>query len=544
MIILKFMSNVTIVTTALCYSNGPLHLGHILEQTQADIWVRYLRMIGTPCIFLSGDDAHGTQIMLAAKKNDTKPKDYIEKIAKLHKADITGFNISFDCYHTTDSEENKELCESIYSRIQDNIVKKTISQLYDPKVEMFLPDRFIKGTCPKCGAPDQYGDSCEVCGACYEPTDLINPYSVLSNAKPITKETEHVFFQLSSQQDFIKQWLNSAPISPQAKNKLSEWIDQPLRDWDITRDAPYFGFKIPGMESKYFYVWMDAPIGYIAALKHFCNSNPEYEFESLWWENTSSSIYHFIGKDIMYFHGIFWPSVLNAANIQVPTSIFPHGFITINKQKMSKSKGTYITAEQYLKHLPADALRYYFASKLTDQIQDIDFSWDDFIQKINTDIVGKIINIGSRNASILVKYCDGKLSENIMDHTLLTRLHENHSKILKDFQARQFHHVIRTITSFADHVNQFIAESAPWKLAKANDIENAQLICSLGFYLFIRLIAYLAPVMPELAAKTFEYLNIDISFDIAYPNDLTISPFPRLFERIDTDLINEHFKTN
>ncbi|MAJ82309.1 MAG: methionine--tRNA ligase [Legionellales bacterium] len=537
------MTRRIIVTTALCYSNGPLHLGHILEQTQADIWVRYLKQKGHQCIFLSGEDAHGTPIMVAAKKQGLDVENYIASIAESHLSDIKGFQINYDYYHSTHSDENKELCEDIFDRIQPHIEKRTIEQFFDVHEKMFLPDRFIKGTCPKCGAKEQYGDSCEVCGAFYQPTQLIDPHSTLTNTTPEIRKTDHLFFKLSELQPFICKWLEESNIQDAAKNKLSEWTSETLHDWDITRDAPYFGFLIPGYKDKYFYVWMDAPIGYIAALKAYCSTRDELNIEDLWWENTQSEIYHFVGKDIMYFHGVFWPAVLKAANIQTPTSLFTHGFLTINKEKMSKSKGTFISAAKYLETYPSDALRYYFASKLNDQIQDIDINWEDFAQKVNSDIVGKIVNIGSRCSKIIINHFDGNIKSNFEDSLpenkdLLIALEELITQVDDAYHQRKFSIVVKLISTFADHTNQFIADHAPWKLVKENQMDRAHSLCSMGLFAFAQIIALLYPVTPTLAKNTFSYLGLPITWRVAFPDYFSISSFPRLFERIDADAIS------
>lgn len=532
------MANNIIVTTALCYSNGPLHLGHMLEQIQADIWVRFLRTQNHPCIFLSGEDAHGTPIMLAAKKKKLPTEDYIKAIKEDHLRDIHGFQISFDHYHSTHSEENKTICEDIYGRISQYIEKRSIDQYFDEQEGMFLPDRFIKGTCPKCHAESQYGDSCEQCGSHYSPTELINPVSTLSNTKPIIKQSEHLFFKLSKQQGVIKDWLNNANMQPEAKNKLSEWTDEPLRDWDISRDAPYFGFKIPEYDDKYFYVWLDAPIGYIGTLLSFCLQN-NHTLDALWWDKSQSEIYHFVGKDILYFHGIFWPAVLNAAGIQTPTGVFSHGFLTVNKEKMSKSKGTYITAKDYLSIYPSDALRYYFASKMNASIEDIDIHWEDFAFKVNSDIVGKVVNIGSRCTQILVKHFDGNMCVNHLSHPLLDQLNTLFETIEQAYQKRMFSQVIKIIANFADLTNQHIAETAPWQLVKAGQQESAQFTCTLGVMIFAQLISFLSPITPRLAQNTFDYLSVPLDWRVSLPAQLKLSPFPRLFERIDPSKIKD-----
>lgn len=534
------MNDKMIVTTALCYSNGPFHLGHLVEQIQADIWVRFQRQQGKDCIFLSGEDAHGTAIMLAAEKAGVTPETYLNDILSDRLKDLEGFNISYDTYHSTESIENKEICYNIYDRIKSHIIEKDIDQLYDIEKNMFLPDRFVKGTCPKCGAKNQYGDNCEQCGAFYEPTELIDPVSVLSDTTPIIKTSKHFFFDLKKQQDNISDWLKNADIQQQAVNKLMEWLKEPLQDWDISRDAPYYGFKIPGHEDKYFYVWLDAPIGYMAALKAFCDQNPSYDFESLWW-NEQAPIYHFIGKDILYFHAIFWPAVLNAAKLPTPTGIFTHGFLTINKVKMSKSRGTFITAKSYLETYPSDALRYYFASKLTNTIQDIDIDWDDFVSKINSDLVGKIVNIGSRCAKIIEKNFQYNIITEINcdeAKALLNTILEKGDEIKQAFQERQFSNAIKLISKCADLCNQYIDDKQPWKMVKDDSTINEAHICVSGaFHVFSQLISYLAPVTPEMASKYAKYIDSDLKWNMPYLKQLPGS-FPRLFERLEAKKLN------
>ncbi|MEE2770465.1 MAG: methionine--tRNA ligase [Pseudomonadota bacterium] len=534
------MKDKMIVTTALCYANGPFHLGHLVEQIQADIWVRFQRQQGKDCIFLSGEDAHGTAIMLAAEKEGLSPKDYLKNILQNRLEDLSKFNISYDAYHSTESQENKDISYEIFDRIKDEfIIKKEIDQLFDEEKQMFLPDRFVKGTCPKCGAENQYGDNCEQCGAFYEPTELINPISVLSSTTPIIKSSTHLFFNLKKQQPHVMSWLKSADIQAQAVNKLMEWLKEPLQDWDISRDPPYFGFKIPGYEDKYFYVWLDAPIGYIAALKAFCNDNHNYDFDSLWW-NKSVPVYHFIGKDILYFHAIFWPAVLNAAKLPTPSGIFTHGFLTINKVKMSKSRGTFITAKTYLENYPSDALRYYFASKLTNTIQDIDIDWDDFVTKINSDLVGKIVNIGSRCAKIIEKNFNFNLTSEIAcpeAKKVLNQIIVSGDEIKTQFQDRQFAQAVKLISKCADLCNQYIDLKQPWKMVKDDNTKSdAQVCVSTAFLCFSQIMAYLAPITPDLANHYATYLKIDLEWTMPALQKLPGS-FPRLFERLEPNKI-------
>ena len=534
------MSKTMIVTTALCYANGPFHLGHLVEQIQADIWVRAQRAQGHQCIFLSGEDAHGSAIMLAAKKAGVSTEDYLAQVLAPRLNDLADFNISYDTYHSTDTPENKALCYEIYDRLNDHISTKDIQQLYDSEANMFLPDRFIKGTCPKCGAEDQYGDNCEQCGACYDSTELLNPVSTLSQSKPELRTSKHFFFELVKQQAFIIDWLKKADIQPQAINKLNEWLKEPLQDWDISRDAPYFGFEIPNQPGKFFYVWLDAPIGYMAALKAYCQKNPEHDFNALWWEK-GVPVYHFIGKDILYFHAIFWPAVLNAAGLKAPDGVFTHGFLTINKVKMSKSRGTFITARQFLDHYPSDALRYYFASKLSNGIQDIDLDWPDFIQKINTDLVGKLVNIGSRCARIIEKHFESSFytdADAIFSHPLFEQLSALKPQILEAYDNRQFNTAVKLIMQGADLCNQFIDTQQPWSKVKQGLMQDGLLDCSIGFFAFLQLISFIAPITPDLADRVSSYIEQPLSLDVKYFSKLNQS-FPRLFERLSLVDFNE-----
>lgn len=532
------MQEKMIVTTALCYANGPFHLGHLVEQIQADIWVRSQRLKGIECLFLSGEDVHGTAIMIASEKAGLSTNHYLENILNDRLEDLKAFNISYDCYHSTDSKENQALCYDIYARIQDYIEEKEIDQLFDTEKQMFLPDRFVKGTCPKCGAPNQYGDNCEQCGAFYEPTELIEPISVLSSTKPIIKSSKHFFFNLKKQQTFINEWLQKADVQDQAVNKLKEWLKEPLKDWDISRDAPYFGFGIPGHEGKYFYVWLDAPIGYMAALKALCEEKKHLQFDSLWWDK-KAPIYHFIGKDILYFHTIFWPAVLNAANLPTPDGVFTHGFLTINKVKMSKSRGTFITAKEYLDAYPSDALRYYFAAKLTNTIQDIDLDWDDFVAKINSDLVGKIINIGSRSAKILEKHFDNKLLLDCLkpeNGTVYQQIVTTGTDIKQLYLERRFSQVIKSISKCADLCNQFIDQEEPWRQVKSDQLLEAHQCVSIAFACFNQIIGYLSPITPDIATKYANFLGMPVSWQMPLPAKLE-GGFPRLFERLVKDKI-------
>lgn len=409
-----------LVTAALPYANGPIHLGHMVEHIQADIWVRFQRLKGNDCLFICGEDAHGTAIMITAQKQGLPPEALVAKMHKEHARDLGGFLIEYDNFYTTHSPENRELAELIYTRLKDkgDIFAKTISQAYDPVKEIFLPDRFIRGTCPRCGAKDQYGDVCEVCGATYSPTELIDPVSALSGAKPIEKNSEHFFFSLNRYTQLLKKWIDAGHLQPQVANKLKEWFSEDLKPWDISRDAPYFGFEIPHAANKYFYVWLDAPIGYMASLKNLSKQRPSVNFDAYWKEGSQTELYHFVGKDIVYFHALFWPAMLSGAGFRLPTTIYVHGYLTVNGQKMSKSRGTFITAHHYLDHLSPEYLRYYYAAKLSAQVEDIDLNLDDFIQRVNADLIGKYVNLASRCAGFITKNFGGKLANELPEPDL------------------------------------------------------------------------------------------------------------------------------
>lgn len=525
-----------LVTSALPYANGPLHLGHMVGYIQADIWVRLQKMLGHDCIYISGSDGHGTPIMIQAEKLGMTPKDMIQTIHLEHAKDFAAFHVAFDDFYTTDSPENKNLVETVYTRHveKDNISKRTIKQLFDPEKKMFLPDRYIKGECPRCKSKDQYGDNCEVCGATYAPTDLINPYSTLSGAKPIEKSSEHYFFKLQNYADFLQNWTRQGHLQAEVMNKLDEWFKDGLREWDISRDAPYFGFKIPGTEDKYFYVWLDAPIGYMATFKHLCEQR-NLNFAEYWDKDSKTELYHFIGKDIIYFHALFWPAILDGANFRTPTAIFTNGFLTVDGQKMSKSRGTFIKAHTYLMHLQPEYLRYYFAAKLSARIEDLDINFEDFMQRINADLVGKFINIASRCASFITKYFDGKLVAN--DHPLYQEFAAAGEEIATHYQQLEYSHAIRKIMALADRANQYIDEQKPWALIKNADAQvQVQAICSLGLNLFRVLMIYLKPVLPETAKQVEHFLDIDPLQWQDKNKDLgthTIREFKPLLQRID-----------
>lgn len=505
-----------LVTNALPYANGDLHLGHMLGYIQSDIWVRFQKLQGNKCIFVCGSDTHGTPIMLKAKSLGITPEELVEKYSNNHQKDFLSFEIEFDNYHSTHSPINKEIVEDIYDKLnaQKLISKKEIAQAYDPEAKMFLSDRFVKGTCPKCKAEDQYGDSCEVCGATYDPTELINPKSVVSGKAPIQKNSEHFFFDLPSLEKNIKDWIESNKLlQPEVANKLAEWFEQGLQSWDISRDAPYFGFAIPGTnEQKFFYVWLDAPMGYIASFRDYCNKN-NVDFNEFWGDDScESELYHFIGKDIIYFHALFWPAILPSTGYKTPTSVFANGFLTVNGKKMSKSRGTFIQARTYLDNLEPSYLRYYFASRLTSRIDDIDLNLEEFVTKSNSDMVGKVVNIASRCAGFIYKKFDATLSEDIFDQELEIEFSKNHDAITQAFEKREFAHAVRLIMALADKANQFIDHHKPWQLAKEEGQEQkVHQVCSQGINMFKVLVAYLKPIVPSIVKNAEIFLNIELS---------------------------------
>ena len=492
-------NNKILVTSALPYANGPIHLGHLVEYIQTDIWVRFRKSIGDDVAYICADDAHGTPIMLKAQELKISPEDLISKMKEEHKKDFEKFFIDFDHYSSTNSEKNRELCEEIFLKLQKNkhISQKVISQFYDDKEKIFLPDRYIKGECPKCGAHDQYGDSCENCGATYEPTELKNPLSVLSNTKPMTKDTNHYFFNLKDFRDYLIKWTKNNNLQPAIKNKLDEWLNDNLNNWDITRDSPYFGFKIPNEENKYFYVWMDAPIGYIAALQEFAKNNDRYE--NIWSNEKDGEIYHFIGKDIAYFHALFWPSILKGAGYRTPNGIFCHGFLTVDGKKMSKSRGTFIKASDYLKYLDPEFLRYYFASRLNDSIEDIDLNFDELVKKINSDLIGKLINLASRCSAFLEKNSNLMLSEQLDDKEKFTFFLNDIEEIKESYSQRKYSNAVNKIMNLTDTANQYINEKKPWAL---NDLNQVQKISTQGLNYYRTLVILLSPIMPNLLKQS------------------------------------------
>ena len=499
-----------LVTAALPYANGEIHLGHLLEYIQADIWVRYQKMCNHVCYFICADDAHGTPIMLKADEMGISPETLIAEVKERHQEDFSGFNIDFSYYHSTHSIENKAIVSEIYTQLNAKgyIKKRIISGAFDAKKQIFLPDRFIKGTCPECDRKNQYGDSCEACGATYTPMDLKNPKSVLSNTTPVKKESEHYFFDLPQFTQALKKWLAGERLQKEMYNKLSQWFESGLLAWDISRDAPYFGFKIPESEDKYFYVWLDAPIGYMASFKKFCSEN-NLNFDEFWQLNSKTELYHFIGKDIIYFHALFWPAILMAAHYRTPSAIFAHGFLTVNGSKMSKSRGTFITARTYLTHLNAEYLRYYYAYKLTPKIDDIDLNLTDFKTRVNADIIGKVVNIASRSAGFIVKKFAKTLSQRITEPKLYAHFINAENKISSSYENRDYAAAMRLIMALADKANQYIDDKKPWQLIKEeNKADEVCDIASMGINLFRVLIIYLKPVLPDLAKRTEEFLNI------------------------------------
>ncbi len=526
-----------LVTSALPYANGPIHLGHMVEYIQTDIWVRFQRMNGNLCYFVCADDAHGTPIMLRARSENLTPEQLIQHYQEAHETDFADFNISFDNYHSTHSPENRELAEYIYLQLKKggHIRRKVINQAYDPGENIFLPDRFVKGTCPRCGAEDQYGDSCEKCGATYTPSDLKNPVSVLSGLPPEHRESEHLFVRLSNFNDMLQDWVGNEISQSEARNKLKEWFDVGLTDWDISRDAPYFGFRIPEEENKYFYVWLDAPIGYMASFKNFCDREG-IDFDAFWKDEEQTELYNFIGKDILYFHALFWPAMLHGAGFRRPTDVYSHGFLTVNGKKMSKSRGTFIMARTYLDHLNPEYLRYYYAAKLNEKIEDLDLNLEDFVQRINSDLVGKVVNIASRCAKFISNRFEGRLSTELDHPELYQELADALSSISEFYENRAFSKAMRKIMALADKANQYVNDAQPWVIAKdpaqVNRLHN---VCTQGINMFRVLIYYLAPVVPDLARRSGEFLNdsIDQLEKVQTPLlDHQISPYVHLMTRI------------
>jgi methionyl-tRNA synthetase len=531
-----------LVTNALPYANAALHLGHILEYTQTDVWVRFQKMRGHECYYVSADDAHGTAIMLKADEIGISAEQHIAAMRTIHEADFKDFLIGVDNYHSTHSEENRVFSELIYNRLKvnDHIAQRSITQAFDPEKKLFLADRYVKGTCPKCKTDDQYGDNCEACGATYSPVDLINPVSVISGATPVEKESVHYFFKLPEFTDFLKIWVNSGTVQKEVANKLGEWLDSGLQEWDISRDAPYFGFEIPDAPGKYFYVWLDAPIGYMASFKNLCEREA-IDFDHFWEKNSPTELYHFIGKDIVNFHALFWPAMLKSADYRTPTKVCVHGFVTVNGKKMSKSRGTFINARCYLDHLNPEYLRYYYASKLSGSVEDIDLNLEDFIQKVNSDLVGKVVNIASRCAKFVTNGNNGILSTTIENQALWDQVSGAGDSIANHYENRDFSKAIREIMALADSANEYIAAQEPWKLNKDPDQkQKVQDICSLGINMFRVILTYLKPVLPAMAEAGEAFLNDSLSWEsVNQPLvEHQINPFKPLMQRIEKERVD------
>ena len=547
-----------LVTSALPYANGQIHIGHLVEYVQTDIWVRFQRMRGHEVHYVGADDTHGTPIMLRAEKEGLTPKELIANVWKEHKRDFDNFLISFDNYYTTDSPENEKLAKSIYIKLRDAglIEKRAIEQAYDPVKEMFLPDRFIKGECPKCGSKDQYGDNCEKCGATYAPTDLKNPYSVVSGATPIKKISDHYFFKLSDPrcEEFLREWTQvKTPLQPEARNKMKEWVGQPgeskLGDWDISRDAPYFGFEIPDAPGKYFYVWLDAPIGYYASFLNYCQTK-DLNFDEWVKPDTTTEQYHFIGKDILYFHTLFWPATLKFAGYRTPTNVFAHGFLTVDGEKMSKSRGTLISANSVIEcGFNPEWFRYYFATKLNDSMEDLDLNLQDFVARVNSDLLGKYINIASRSAGFLVKRFGGIVSDEAMSNPLLKEISAASEKIAELYEAREYAKALRLVMELADKVNGFVDENKPWEIAKDPEREaDLQRVCSITLEAFRMLTLYLKPVIPQVAAGVEQFLSLpalswaDINTPLSSKNP--INAYKHLMTRVEAPQIEALLAAN
>ena len=546
-----------LVTSALPYANGSIHLGHLVEYIQTDIWCRYQRMIANEIHYVCADDTHGTPVMLMAEKENITPEKLVELVHKEHSQDFNDFNVSFDNFYSTNSIENKELSESIYKKLANNnkIEKKEIEQFYDTEKEMFLPDRYIKGECPKCGAIDQYGDSCEECGSTYNPTDLIKAYSVISGTPPVKKKTEHYFFKLSECSDFLEEWTRSGTLQLEASNKLKEWFEAGLSDWDISRDAPYFGFEIPNAPGKFFYVWLDAPIGYMASFKKLADKK-NLSFSEFWEEGSQTELIHFIGKDILYFHALFWPATLSFSGFRTPSKIYAHGFLTVNGEKMSKSRGTFVTARSYLDTIKnPDYLRYYYFSKLNDSMEDIDLNLEDFIVKVNSDLVGKFINIPSRTSGFIKKYFNNIIvpteeisiqdSKQIIDDLISIK-----EEVISLYEARLFSKLNRLLMSYTERVNEYVNRLEPWILAK-NDAEHTSMsmlhqVCSTALQSFRVLSIYYSPVMPDLTSKIAEFYGESNyqSIEAIHKNIKNISDYKHLLTRLDKVSVDSMLRKN
>jgi methionyl-tRNA synthetase len=545
------MSRQILVTSALPYANGSIHLGHLVEYIQTDIWVRFQKMRGHDCRYVCADDTHGTAIMLRAEKEGVTPEVLIARVWDEHTQDFGGFLIGFDHYHSTHSDENRDLASAIYLRLKDAglIEVKTIAQLFDPVKNLFLPDRFIKGECPKCGAADQYGDNCEVCGATYSPTELKNPVSAVSGATPVHRDSEHYFFRLGACEAFLREWTTSGALQAEAANKMQEWFASGLNNWDISRDAPYFGFEIPGAPGKYFYVWLDAPVGYMASFAKYA-ADSGLDFNAWWGANSQTELVHFIGKDILYFHALFWPAMLKYSGHRLPTAIYAHGFLTVNGQKMSKSRGTFITAASYLEQgLNPEWLRYYYAAKLNGTMEDIDLNLDDFVARVNSDLVGKFINIASRTAGFIHKKFEGMLGREDKNATSAFEIAFQSQAIIQNYEERDYARALREVMRLADIANQYIAEKKPWEMAKQDGREAELLeVCSTALTMFRDLTLYLKPVLPSLAEQIEAFLNIKpLAWDNQWaplPVGHRINTYSHLMTRIDPKAIEAMIDAN
>ena len=539
------MSRRILVTSALPNANGPIHLGHVLEQIQTDIWVRFQRMRGNQAVYVCADDAHGTATMIKAEQEGVPAETLVENMRQLHVADSQGFLIAHDNYYSTHSPENQHYSELIYDRLQKAglIFTEKVEQLYDPEKGLFLADRFVVGSCPKCKTPDQYGDNCENCGATYNANELIDPKSIFSGATPELRGSDHYFFDLGRYTEFLKGWTRSDAVQPEIANKLAEWLEDGLRAWDISRDAPYFGFTIPGTTGKYFYVWMDAPIGYMASFQNLCDQDSDLNFDDFWAPDSSAEVHHFIGKDIVNFHALFWPAVLDGASFRTPSKVHTHGFLTVDGTKMSKSRGTFILAKTYLEHLSPEYLRYYYAAKLNGSADDLDLNLEDFVARVNSDLVGKVINIASRTAGFLAKQFDGVLADSVHDAALMAQFHAQAEPIAALFEAGDTAKAMREVTALADAANQYIARHEPWNMAKNPEQRDAvQLVCSQGINMFRCLAIFLRPVLPEMAEKAEAFLNVQplIWADAEAPLlGHTISKFKPMLQRIETAQIEK-----
>ena len=554
------MTRKILVTSALPYANGSIHLGHMVEHIQTDVWVRFQKLRGHECYYCCADDTHGTPVMLAAQKQGIAPEDMIAKVREEHLADFTGFNIGYDNYYSTHSPENKQFSQDIYRALKanDKIESRVIEQLFDPEKQMFLPDRFVKGECPKCHAQDQYGDNCEVCGTTYSPTELINPYSAVSGAKPELRESEHFFFKLGECADFLKAWTSGnnphdgkPHLQPEALNKMKEWLGEgeetTLSDWDISRDAPYFGFEIPDAPGKYFYVWLDAPVGYMASFKNLCD-RIGVDFDEYFKADSQTEMYHFIGKDILYFHALFWPAMLHFSGHRAPTGVYAHGFLTVDGQKMSKSRGTFITAKSYLEQgLNPEWMRYYIAAKLNSKIEDIDLNLQDFISRVNSDLVGKYVNIAARASGFIAKRFEGRLKD-VADSALLAKLTAQSEAIAECYESREYAKALRDIMALADIVNEYVDANKPWELAKQEgQEERLHEVCSELINAFTMLTAYLAPVLPKVAENAAKFLNLEA---ITWANtretlgEHAINKYEHLMQRVEQKQVDDLIEAN